>query len=78
MLVHRLSEAVEHESTSAPQRGTGLCGLQTRAWGQVLSARNVFGRQQIAFAAPGLDGNVFQPAPTRRIAFALRDWLGGC
>ncbi len=43
----------------------------------MLSARNVFGKEYIAFTEPDPDGNSFQPAPTREIFFGARLWLDG-
>ena len=41
----------------------------------MLSARNVFGKEYIAFTEPDPDGNSFQPAPTREVFFGARLWL---
>jgi iron complex outermembrane receptor protein len=41
----------------------------------MLSARNVFGKEYIAFTEPDPDGNSFQPAPTREVFFGARIWL---
>ena len=41
-----------------------------------LTARNVTGKEYIAFTEPDPDGNSFQPAPTREILFSARFFLG--
>ncbi len=43
----------------------------------MLSARNVFGQEYIAFTEPDPDGNSFQPAPTREVFCGARLWLDG-
>jgi iron complex outermembrane receptor protein len=41
----------------------------------MLSSRNVFGKEYIAFTEPDPDGNSFQPAPTQEVFFGARIWL---
>jgi iron complex outermembrane receptor protein len=42
----------------------------------MLTSRNVFGKEYIAFTEPDPDGNSFQPGPTREVFLGLRVWMG--
>ncbi len=49
-----------------------------KASGEVMiSARNVTGQFYIAFTEPDLDGNSYQPGPTRELFISARIFLGG-
>ena len=43
----------------------------------ILSGRNIFGKEYIAFTEPDPDGNSYQPAPTAEWSIGLRMGLGG-
>jgi iron complex outermembrane recepter protein len=43
----------------------------------MLSARNAFGKNYIAFTEPDPDGNSYQPGPKGEVFISARLWLGG-
>lgn len=43
----------------------------------ILSGRNIFSKEYIAFTEPDPDGNSYQPAPTAEWSIGLRMGLGG-
>ena len=52
-------------------------GIGGMPWELILSGRNIFGKEYIAFTEPDPDGNSYQPAPTAEWSIGLRLGLGG-